>query len=187
MPAPIFRQNPTGSCAETSTTAPSFKCGNSASFCRSTASTSARSSSSTGVSWQTQTTSVSETAVTSDAEGESAGSETGPDQFSKPRLVEWRLALRQSRDPLRIEVHRNRRDPGRSRAGGGHRAEMPQAEDRELHVGCSKTQRFCASQSTVRNTPSRIVSFGFQPSARMRRVSRRMNGLSPIHPRSPPA
>ena len=29
-----------------------------------------------------------------DAEGESAGSETRPDQFSKPRLVEWRLALR---------------------------------------------------------------------------------------------
>ena len=68
------------------------------------------------------------------AEGEGAGSETGPDQFGKARLVERRLALRQSRDPLLIEIDRNRGNPGRGRAGGGHRAEMPQAEDRELHV-----------------------------------------------------
>ena len=77
-------------------------------------------------------------------------------------------------------------DVRRRRAGGGHRAEMPQAEDRELHGRCSNTQRFAASQSTVRTTPSRMVSFGFQPSARMRCVSRKMNGLSPIQPRSPP-
>ncbi len=121
------------------------------------------------------------------AEGEGARGETGLDQLRKARLVKRRLSLRQSGDPLLIEIDRNRGNPSRGGAGGGHRTEMPQAEDRELHGCCSKTQRFWASQSTVRSTPSRMVSFGFQPSARMRRVSSRMNGLSPIHPRSPPA
>ena len=50
----------------------------------------------------------------------------------------------------------------------------------------SKTQRFARSQSTVRTMPSRMVSFGRQPVARILAVSRKMNGLSPIQPRSPP-
>ena len=38
----------------------------------------------------------------------------------------------------------------------------------------------------MRTTPSRIVSVGRQPSARIRAQSRKMNGLSPTQPRSPP-
>jgi hypothetical protein len=48
------------------------------------------------------------------------------------------------------------------------------------------TRRRWRRYSTVFSTPWRIVSFGFQPSERIFLVSRKMKGLSPIHPRSPP-
>ena len=38
----------------------------------------------------------------------------------------------------------------------------------------------------VLETPSCMVNFGFHPRARIFLVSSKMNGLSPIHPRSPP-
>src|SRR5579862_6423443 len=50
----------------------------------------------------------------------------------------------------------------------------------------TKTQGLCSRKRTVVSTPSRIDSFGAQPNARIFLQSRKMNGLSPIQPRSPP-
>src|SRR5438876_2061946 len=50
----------------------------------------------------------------------------------------------------------------------------------------SNSHAFARRYSTVFSTPWRMVSFGFQPSERTFFVSRKMNGLSPIQPRSPP-
>src|ERR1700737_4022672 len=51
---------------------------------------------------------------------------------------------------------------------------------------CRNPQSFSRSQSTVRSTASRIPSRGCHPSDWIRSVFRKINGLSPTHPRSPP-
>ena len=160
---------PTGSCAETSTTAPSFRCGNSISTCRRTASASARSSSSTGVSWQTQTTSASEHGRNVGAEGQRAGRDA---RAHRVRQVPARTAA--ARPP---RASRSALDRGRWPTVGIPAAAV-QAAVTEPRCHRPKTASFmsaartpsgsAASQSTVRNTPSRMVSFGFHPSARMR-------------------
>src|SRR5258708_16179589 len=50
----------------------------------------------------------------------------------------------------------------------------------------SRSQVFACRYSRVAMTPSRIERRGSQPIARILAVSRKMNGLSPIQPRSPP-
>ena len=50
----------------------------------------------------------------------------------------------------------------------------------------SSTHGLACKYVSVRSTASRMLSFGRQPRARTRAVSRKMNGLSPIQPRSPP-
>ena len=56
-----------------------------------------------------------------------------------------------------------------------------------LHRRLSSTHGFARRNSSVRMMPCSMVSSGFQPSERMRAQSRKMNGLSPTQPRSPPA
>src|SRR5262249_44523639 len=51
---------------------------------------------------------------------------------------------------------------------------------------CPYTQRLAGRNSAVRTTLCSIVGRGFQPRERIFFVSRKMNGLSPIQPRSPP-
>src|SRR3954468_760972 len=75
------------------------------------------------------------------------------------------------------------------------RATNPSARTRDhdveggnrLHRRDSNTQRFASSHRTVRTMPSFIVRRGVQPVFRILVVSRKMNGLSPTHPREPPA
>src|SRR5581483_6127625 len=103
----------------------------------------------------------------------------------KARLIQWRLAIPKFCNDVGIVVDADSGNADTRHAGGGDGAEMPEAEDGDFHTR-SITQRFCDSQSTVRTMPSRIVSFGRQPSVPMRAVSRKMKLLSPIHPREPP-
>ena len=51
----------------------------------------------------------------------------------------------------------------------------------------SRTHGLSCRNCKVRSMPCLMVSFGAQPSRRILPQSRRMNGLSPIQPRSPPA
>ena len=108
------------------------------------------------------------------------------DEFGKPRLEQRRLAVIEPGNHLRIAIDADGIDPGFRHAGSRNAAEMPETGDRDFHLTRSITQRFRVSQSTVRMMPSRMVSFGFQPSAAMRAVSRKMNLLSPTQPREPP-
>src|SRR5215472_1348853 len=51
----------------------------------------------------------------------------------------------------------------------------------------SSTHGLLRRNSSVRTMPCSMVNSGFHPNDRMRAQSRKMNGLSPTHPRSPPA
>src|SRR5215467_8420666 len=50
----------------------------------------------------------------------------------------------------------------------------------------SSSQSLSRRNASVRRTPCSMLSCGCHPSARIRVVSRKMNGLSPTQPRSPP-
>ncbi len=67
-----------------------------------------------------------------------------------------------------------------------HGAEVPETLDTNVHRLESNTHSLVCRNSTVLSIPSRMLSFGFQPKDRTFAVSRKMNGLSPIQPRSPP-
>lgn len=67
-----------------------------------------------------------------------------------------------------------------------HASKMPQPEDGNSHFRRSSSHLFWVNHSSVCRTLSLIVYRGFQPSARTRAVSRKMKGLSPTQPRSPP-
>src|SRR4051794_34532936 len=69
----------------------------------------------------------------------------------------------------------------RARADRAHRA-----HDQRVAHRFTNTQGLRSRKSTVARIPSRMLSFGCQPSARIRLQSRKINGLSPIQPRSPP-
>src|SRR5712675_342803 len=73
----------------------------------------------------------------------------------------------------------------RCEAPCGDRTQMPQTCNANLHRADS-THGLDCKYSTVLTTPWRIVNFGRHPSARILAVSRKMNGLSPLQPRSPP-
>src|ERR1039458_2325264 len=107
-------------------------------------------------------------------------------EFGEAWLEQRRLATCKPGDQPGIVIDADGQNTGGSRAGSRHRAEMPEAKDYDFHVHCSKIHSLAARQSLVFSTPSRIVRCGFQPSERMRVVSRKMNGLSPIQPRTPP-
>ena len=55
-----------------------------------------------------------------------------------------------------------------------------------IRPGDSSSQVLACRYASVFKMPSRIVSVGVQPNDRIFVQSSRMNGLSPIQPRSPP-
>src|SRR5450631_4313888 len=110
-----------------------------------------------------------------------------------PRQQSVKAGLKQRRLPsvqlscsLRRLRKANRRNPARCETRSRDRAEMPKTVDANLHVRASITQGLAIRYSSVFITPFWIDSFGVQPSARIRLQSRKINGLSPIQPRSPP-
>src|SRR5688500_8388037 len=93
---------------------------------------------------------------------------------------ECQLVYRGSRrvftESARLESHRVRQKSNR----GERRRRRSTAADQ------SNTHGFSRRKSTVRSTPCRMPNRGAQPVARAFFVSRKINGLSPTHPRSPP-
>ena len=93
-----------------------------------------------------------------------------------------RLAVEESLPPNRkLELHRK----ALRAAGSRHAAKVPQAKDGDSHR-LSRIHALACSHCKVRRMLWRIVNVGFQPVAWIFFVSRKMNGLSPIQPRSPP-
>src|ERR1700736_4785245 len=107
-------------------------------------------------------------------------------QGIETRLKQWRLSGTEFGRRLRCLRQAHRRDPARCQARTRHRPEMPQAVNANLHDRASTTHGLAIKYSNVLITPLWIDNLGDQPSARIRLQSRKMNGLSPIQPRSPP-
>src|SRR5262249_15905679 len=102
----------------------------------------------------------------------------------KTGLEDRRRAGGETVHDRRVEVEAGDVVSARGEAGGDDAAKVPQPEHAYVQ---SSTPEFSVRKSTVRTAPSRIDRLGAPPSDRTRAVSRKMNGLSPIHPRSPPA
>ena len=119
-------------------------------------------------------------------EPQPSGPQPGLQQLVEAGLEQRRAALAQPLQHRPLAVEAGHVVAGLGQAGGGHAAQVPQAVDDDPHVRLSSTQGLARSQSRVRSTPWRMVSLGRQPRARARAASRKMKGLSPIQPRSPP-
>ena len=112
--------------------------------------------------------------------------QTLPDQFLEPRLENGGNPLLETIDGFLVEIDACDIVAGFREARRGDRTQVPKTEHAYVHSRTSSTHGFPLRYSSVRRIPSRIVSFGIQPNSRILRQSRKMKGLSPIHPRSPP-
>ena len=107
-------------------------------------------------------------------------SEAGGEEFVQARLEQRRLAGIQPGDVRRVEIESDDLEMPRA-TRGSDAAEMPEAEDGDIHRRWS-THWFCWSHCSVRTMLCSMVSVVFQPVARIFLVSRKMNGLSPTQP-----
>src|SRR3984893_12486475 len=111
--------------------------------------------------------------------------ETILNQLFQSRLKYRRLCFPQVIDRLLVEIPTHDVEEF-STAGRGHTAEMPEPQNNDFHARFSKTQGFARNQSKVFKTAASIVSSFCQPVSRIFFVSRKINGLSPTQPFSPP-
>src|SRR5260221_6507678 len=103
-----------------------------------------------------------------------------------PRLEDRRLPFFKLGQLLRIGIIGG----GREMLGHASRcnaSQMPQALNANTHLyRASVSQGWVRKYRSVRTTPSLMLKLGDHPSSLIRCVSKKMKGLSPIHPRSPP-
>src|SRR5260221_7310729 len=116
--------------------------------------------------------------------GQSAFAKARLDEFFQARFADRRLALAEFVDQFGIDIESLDFKAFRA-TSGGDTAEVPESQDRRSHFFSSIHGLFC-NHCNVRIMLSRMVIFGFQPVAWIFFVSKKMKGLSPIHPRSPP-
>src|SRR5262249_30299336 len=99
---------------------------------------------------------------------------------------EWWLTRLQILNDRFIEIQSDNFMPHLCQTRRHDGPQMPQSKDTHFHARCPSSQEFSCKYFRVRITPSLIDNFGRQPRARIPLQVRKMNALSPSHPRSPP-
>jgi len=138
----------------------------------------------TGVSEQSQSTSARRTRIWGRRRRKVFCGETGRDEFVQPRLEKRSLAGIQSGNVRLVEVESDDLEMPRT-ARGSDAAEMPEAEDGDIHRRWS-THWFLLEPLERADDGLLDGERGFPAGGADFLVSRKMNGLSPIQPLLPP-